>query len=229
MRLEADIEVGRGDFRLSCQVAFGRGVHLISGPIGSGKSTMASALASLIGYEGRITKEGIGSATMSLQFPEYHVTAASVRDEVLSWGLDPRDVIGRAGLEGREDTDPFKLSRGQLKRLNLTCMLSLEPDLLLLDEPFSSLDCRVKALICESIEAREGITLVFTHERSVLPRVDTISHIEDGVLEHHGAVPDAIYRWRSPPPYLRRTLDADVLPKNIRLEDCMEALCATRG
>lgn len=229
MRAELDFTVEREGFKLRCQASYGPGVHLVSGVIGSGKSTMALAMASLLDFQGSYSAKKVQRTILSMQFPEYHITSSTVDDEVRSWGLDPQDVLPRAGMEGRGGIDPFKLSRGQLKRLNLACVFALDPDILLLDEPFSSLDCMVKARVCKAIESRrDKITMVFSHERSVLPRVDSISHIADGQLIYHGEIPEAVTEWLSPPPYLRKTLSRGGRPVNITLQDCMEALCATR-
>ena len=229
MRADLDFMVEREDFKLRCEASYGEGVHLVSGVIGSGKSTMALVMASLLQCQGRYLTKGVQRTILSMQFPEYHITSSSVDDEVRSWGLDPCDVLPRAGMEDRGAIDPFKLSRGQLKRLNLACVFALDPDILLLDEPFSSLDCMVKSRVCKAIESRKDkITMVFSHERSVLPRVKSISHIADGKLIHHGSTPEAVSQWASPPPYLRQALQRGARPQNITLQDSMEALCATR-
>ncbi len=229
MRADLDFIAEREDFKLRCAASYSEGVHLVSGIIGSGKSTMALVMASLLQCQGSYSTKGVQRTILSMQFPEYHITSSSLDDEVRSWGLDPRDVLPRAGMEGRGAIDPFKLSRGQLKRLNLACVFALDPDILLLDEPFSSLDCMVKSRVCKAIESRQDkITMVFSHERSVLPRVDSISHIADGELRYHGNTPDAVMQWSSPPPYLRKALERGARPKNIALQDSMEALCAIR-
>ena len=131
------------------------------------------------------------------------------------------------GLESRPHLDPFKLSRGQLKMLNLACVFTIDPDLLLLDEPFSSLDCYTKSRVCQAIAARrEKITIIFSHETSILPKVDTISEIERGVLNFHGRTPEAIPKWKTAPPYLLYALELGASPSNITLDDAREALCA---
>lgn len=230
MRVEFASDLFRSNFKLQCDVSFDNGVHLVSGPIGSGKTTMALAMASLIEFSGRLEKHNIDRTIMSLQFPEYHVTTARLDDEVESWGLDPEEVLKFAGLDSRPHLDPFKLSRGQLKMLNLACVFTVNPDLLLLDEPFSSLDCHTKTLVCRAIAARQNkITIVFSHETSVLPKVDSISEIEEGVLYYRGKTPESISKWKSAPPYLRHALELGSSPSNITLDDVQEALCAMRG
>jgi len=226
-----DVSIRRGAFALRCSGTFGAGVHLVSGPVGSGKSTLALLLAGLLTPDsGTVRRSGISSALLSLQFPEHHVTCSTVAEEVRSWGLAPERILAGAGLADRAEDDPLRLSRGELKRLNLACIIARDPDLLLLDEPFSALDCAGKRLACRAIEARkEGITVIFTHERTVLPRIGTLWEMERGALTPRGDVPDAIRRWRHAPPYLEYALEQGARPANIALEDVREALCRIRG
>ncbi|MDD4255551.1 MAG: energy-coupling factor ABC transporter ATP-binding protein [Methanofollis sp.] len=219
----------RGAFTLTCSGVFGEGVHLVSGRVGSGKTTLALLLAGLIRPSaGTVTREGIESLTLSFQNPEYHVTEATVEAEVLSYGADPVEIAKICGLEDRLGDDPFALSRGELKRLHLACILSGRHNLLVLDEPFSSLDCVQKGRLCRELNERKGgVTVIFTHERQVLPRADYLWEVEEGEVVSLGRVPDAIPAWRHAPPYLRHALDAGVVPENIRFRDAVEALCRT--
>ncbi|MBP7411687.1 MAG: ATP-binding cassette domain-containing protein [Methanoculleus sp.] len=226
-----DTLLSRGPFTLRGSGSFDEGVHLVSGAVGSGKSTLALLLAGLLHPgSGSVRRQGITSALLLLQFPEYHVTCPTVAEEAGSWGLAPDDVLARADLAGRGDDDPFHLSRGELKRLILACTIMRDPDLLMLDEPFSSLDCAAKRKACRMIEERDrGITIIFSHERAVLPRVDAIWEMEGGTLTALGSVPGAIPRWRHAPPYLLYALDQGARPENIRLEDAREAICRIQG
>lgn len=226
-----DICFCRGAFTLQGSGTFREGVHLVSGPVGSGKSTLGLLLAGIIRPEhGEVRRRGVSSTLLSLQFSEYHVTYPTVAEEARSWGFEPDDLLARADLAGHADDDPFHLSRGELKRLILTCMILRNPDLLILDEPFSSLDCAAKQKACRMIEGRsKGITIIFSHERAILPRVDTIWEMEDGTLSTCGSVPEAIYRWRHAPPYLAYALKLGAHPENIRLSDAREAVCRIHG
>jgi len=226
-----DVIIRRGSFQLKALGTFSEGVHLVTGRVGSGKSTIALALAGAIRpVAGQLGEEGIGSRTLSLPFPEYHVTGETLEGEAVSWGLLPAPVLESAGLSGRGTEDPLRCSQGELKRLVLSCILAREWDLLILDEPYSSLDCAWKEALSRRLgERRKGITVIFTHEDEILPRVDEIWEIQAGRLVSLGRVPEAIRRWSRPPRYIRTALDRGVLPGNITLGDVRDALCRTRG
>ena len=225
-----DLLFSRGSFCLRGSGTFDEGVHLVSGPVGSGKSTLALLLAELIRPEsGAVRRRGISSVLLLLQFPEYHITSPTVSEEIKSWGLEPGPLLAQTDLSGRGDDDPFHLSRGELKRLLLSCMVMRNPDLLLLDEPFSSLDCIARHTTCGMIEGRnKGVTIIFSHERATLPRVDAIWEMEGGTLKALGRVPEAIPRWRHAPAYLLYALEQGARPENIRLQDAREAVCRIR-
>lgn len=232
--MKVDIEsilLSRGRFTLRGSGSFDEGMHLVSGSVGSGKSTLALLLAGLLHPgSGSIRRQGIRSTLLMLQFPEYHVTCPTVAEEIASWGSEPDDLLTRVDLSGRGDDDPFHLSRGELKRLILACTIMQNPDLLMLDEPFGSLDCAAKQKACRMIEERDrGITIIFSHEHAILPRVDAIWEMEEGILTGLGSVPGAIPKWRHAPPYIIYALDRGAHPVNIRLQDAREAICRIRG
>ena len=177
----------RGSFELNVVAEFRTGTHMICGRIGSGKSTLANAIAGEIPDKRiMVRKEGIESLLLSFQFPEYHLTRSTVYDEIASWGLNTDEFTGIHGFSEKMRMDPIRLSRGELKRLELACMLERNPDLLILDEPFASLDCMWKEWICEHLnrrrEKKRGITLIFSHERLYLPEADEIWEMREGRL-----------------------------------------------
>jgi energy-coupling factor transport system ATP-binding protein len=179
---------------------------------------------------GDIEREEITTTMLSLQFPELHVTGLSVAEECASWGVAPDEILDAIGLTGKEDASPLSLSRGELKRLHLACVLAQDYDLLLLDEPFSSLDCEEKVKLCARIgQKSKGITVIFTHEQNILPRVTRIWEIVEGTLFDCGTPPDAFQHWRHVPPVIEKLIALGSPPDNISRDDFLEAACRIQG
>jgi energy-coupling factor transport system ATP-binding protein len=223
-----DVVFRRNHWSLSAEGIFGEGVHLVTGGVGSGKSTLAMLLAGLLEpHTGEIIREGIGTRTLSLQFPEHQITGSTIAGEVESWGLDPAGVLWPELLVRRQ-ADPFSLSRGELRRVNLACVFAGAWDLCILDEPFASLDCVQKQTVCSAVgSCQRGITVVMTHEQYYLPRADFLWEVADGTLVFLGRIPDALSRWRDPPPQIAYALKKGAVPANVGFGDIMEALCRT--
>jgi len=221
----------RNHWSLSASGTFNEGVHLVSGDVGSGKSTLALMMAGLLPQSGGdIEKEEITTSMLSLQFPELHVTGLSVAEECTSWGVAPDKILDATGLTEKEEASPLSLSRGELKRLHLACVLAKDYDLLLLDEPFSSLDCEEKVKLCARIgQKSKGICVIFTHEQNILPKVKRIWEIVDGTLVDCGMPPDAFTHWRHIPPLIESLTTLGSQPKNISLDDLREAVCRIQG
>lgn len=220
----------RGGFALEADGVFGPGIHLVSGRVGSGKSTFALlAAGQLPPVSGKIGTSEISRTIVSMQFPEYHVTGITVGDEARSWSPGPEGVLETVRLAGRENDDIATLSRGELKRLHLSCVLSAGADLLVLDEPFSALDCTEKRFFASEIAGRnDAIVIICTHEPLWLPDVDYIWEIRDGSLIALGKVPEAIPAWDLAPKHIRDLVADGRIPGNISPGSVLEARCRTR-
>jgi energy-coupling factor transport system ATP-binding protein len=225
----ADVLAVRGDWSLSAPGKFEEGIHLVSGDIGSGKSTLALLIAGLFPpISGTVEYEGIVSTMMVFQFPEFHITSPDLVGECKAWGVDSATVLAVAGLAEKEKTSPLDLSRGELKRLVLACVLARDYDLLILDEPFSSLDCTEKERLCTALSGRKrGITVIFTHEQTHFPRVDRIWEIQGGMLHDRGRLPSALDYWDHAPAIVKKLIAKGRVPKNIAQTDLLEAACRT--
>jgi energy-coupling factor transport system ATP-binding protein len=104
--------------------------------------------------------------------------------------------------------------------------MAVPRDLLILDEPFSSLDCREKEVLCRKLSiSSASITLLFTHEPWYLPRVDEIWVLKSGRLTALGQTPGAIARWSGAPEHIRGMVSSGVIPDNISPADMEEAVC----
>ena len=222
-----NVQAVRRDWSLAAQGIFYEGVHLVTGDVGSGKSTLALVLAGLFSPAcGTVERHGIASQMMMFQSPEYHITGSTLDGECRSWGADTAGVLASAGLAGRNDEDPLRISRGELKRFILACVLSRPYDLLILDEPFSSLDCREKERLCRTLSSRPaGITILFTHEQAFFPRVDRIWEISSGKLWDRGRMPEALARWEHAPRMVKKLVEKGTIPANISHADLREAVC----
>ena len=232
MRLVLDhVCAHRPPWSLAADGVFSPGIHLVSGDVGSGKSTLALMMAGLFPPEsGAVRREEITSTMLSFQFPEFHVTGLSVAEECASWNLSPETAIAHAGIDVSPETPVLALSRGELKHLHLSCVLSRDYDLLLLDEPFSSLDCPGKEQVCRQISGRSGgITAIFTHEQSTFPAIDRLWEISDGRLVDCGEMPKALLQWQHAPSLVRRLVGAGRIPESLTPEGLREAACRTRG
>jgi len=221
--------VARDHFSLIADGTFSEGIHLVSGDVGSGKSTLAFAIMGLISWDsGTISRDSIGPAMLSFQFPEYHITGMTLEEECTSWGVAWEEIFSSSGFHGQRDQSPFSLSRGELAQFYVSCFLNRHDDLLLLDEPFGSLDCESKKKVCDRLSYRTtGITIIFTHERTFLPKVDRIWEITDGILIDRGTVPDAITRWSGAPSLIKNLIREGKIPSNISYADILEAVCRT--
>ena len=132
-------------------------VVALIGPNGSGKSTLLRVIAGLLRPErGEATLDGrvIGGADprVGLVFQEprllaWRTTAANVAYPLELAGIDAEtrrarvaDLLATVGLEAAATQVPSQLSGGMRQRAALARTLALEPEVLLLDEPFSALD-----------------------------------------------------------------------------------------
>jgi ABC-type Fe3+/spermidine/putrescine transport system ATPase subunit len=106
-------------------------------------------------------------------------------------------VLELVGLGGMEERPGTLLSGGQMQRLALCRALVYEPDLLLLDEPFSNLDAKLREQMraeVKLLQRRLGITVLFvTHDQvEALSLSDRIAVMHRGRVEQVGA-PRALY------------------------------------
>ena len=101
-----------------------------------------------------------------------------------------RENLERVGLTGRENAMPRQLSGGQQQRVAIARALSMDPSVMLFDEPTSSLDPELVGDVLDVMRglAQEGMTmLVVTHEIQFAREVaDRVLFIDDGVIVEEG-------------------------------------------
>ena len=107
-----------------------------------------------------------------------------------------RKTLASVGLEGWEDKYPAELSGGMQQRVGLARALATDPDILLMDEPFSALDPLIKREMQQElldIQSRLHKTIVFiTHDINEAFKLgDRVAIMKDGIIEQIG-VPDEI-------------------------------------
>ena len=151
----------------------------IVGPSGAGKSTLLSIIAGLEDYKGKIIKDDITIGYMLQK--DYLMPYLTILDNCLL-GLKinkkctkdninrVKDLLIKYGLEDYIYSYPDDLSGGQRQRAALIRTLALNPDILLLDEPFSALDYQTRLNISKDIKniiKNEKKTLIMvTHDIS---------------------------------------------------------------
>ena len=109
-----------------------------------------------------------------------------------------RELLALVGLPDQGDKYPAQLSGGQQQRIALARAIAMSPGLLLLDEPLSALDAKVRARLRHEVKAlqrRLGITTIMvTHDQEeALTMADRIVVMNHGVIEQVGS-PVEIYR-----------------------------------
>jgi len=108
------------------------------------------------------------------------------------------ELLELVGLTEEADRYPHELSGGQQQRVAIARALAIEPTVLLLDEPLSALDARVRTQLraeIRSLQQRLGITTLFvTHDQSeALSIADRVGVMQHGRLEQVDT-PEAVYR-----------------------------------
>ncbi|WP_179403022.1 putative 2-aminoethylphosphonate ABC transporter ATP-binding protein [Burkholderia guangdongensis] len=214
-----DTQVLRG---ISLSVMKGEMICFL-GPSGCGKTTLLRIIAGLEAQtSGQITQGGRDISRLPPQLRDYGIVFQSyalfpnltVYDNV-AYGLVNRkmkraaidarvhELLELVGLPDSHRKHPGQLSGGQQQRIALARALATSPGLLLLDEPLSALDARVRVRLRQEIRALQqslGLTTIMvTHDQEeALSMADRIVVMNHGVIEQIGT-PLEIYRQPASP------------------------------
>jgi spermidine/putrescine transport system ATP-binding protein len=215
-----------GDFtavdNVSLTVRAGEFITLL-GPSGCGKTTLLRLLA---GFElpdaGTILLDGTDVTSLppyrrsvNQVFQSYALFPHLTVRENVGFGLRMqqvppaeaggriRDALGLVSLEPEADRYPHQLSGGQRQRVALARAIVCRPKVLLLDEPLSALDAKLRhamQLELKRLQRRLGITFVFvTHDQEeALTMSDRIAVINRGRIEQLGGATEIYHRPRTP-------------------------------
>ena len=181
---------------------------VLLGPSGCGKTTALRMLAGLDAPdEGNILIAGkdvtslpAAKRNIGMVFQSYSLFPNMTARENVEFGLRVRgqkskersersdEMLSLVGLSSMADRFPHQLSGGQQQRVALARALAIKPQLLLLDEPLSALDAKVRAQLREEIRRIQlelGITTFFvTHDQEeALALADRIAVMHQGRLE----------------------------------------------
>lgn len=209
-------KTGDGVSRINLEVEKGELVTLL-GPSGCGKTTVLRSIGGFLEPDaGDILIEGQSVIHLppeqrptSMVFQSYNLWSHMSVYDNLAFGLKIRklpkgeiraaveDVLKLVRLPGYEKKYPAELSGGQQQRVALARSLLLKPAVLLLDEPFSALDAKLRHEMREElreIQMQTGLTMVFvTHDQEeALSLSDRIVVMNHGCIEQI-AEPQKIY------------------------------------
>jgi iron(III) transport system ATP-binding protein len=185
------------------------------GPSGCGKTTLLRLIAGLLAPDAGTIR--VGGATLSsadavvpperrgmgMVFQNYAVWPHKTVYENVAFGLAVRRIRGARARErvarvldlvnlgGLERRFPGELSGGQQQRVALARSLVVEPQILLLDEPLSNLDAKLRERMrweLKELQRRTGITFVYvTHDQAeAMALSDRIAVLHEGVLLQSG-------------------------------------------
>ncbi len=181
------------------------------GPSGSGKSTLLRLIAGFNQHQagevligGRdVTGTPPWKRNVGMVFQNYALWPHMTVEQNVAFGLEERrlprgeirekvkaalDLVGLGGLGARR---PGQLSGGQQQRVAIARTLAIEPQVLLLDEPLSNLDAKLRVQTRQELvklQRRLGITTIFvTHDQiEALTTCHRVAVMDDGVIQQVG-------------------------------------------
>jgi NitT/TauT family transport system ATP-binding protein len=144
----------------------------ILGPSGVGKTTLLRMICGLdMNYDGQIYTDG--SIAMMFQEPTLMPWRTAVENLTLATNVDAGTavkILGELGLSDHCHHYPNQMSLGQMRRVSLARALCADPEYLIMDEPFASLDqdtaTEIANLLNETLTVRKIGLILVTHSQS---------------------------------------------------------------
>lgn len=194
---------------VTLSVAPGEKVALV-GPNGAGKSTLMLHLNGILEGKGSINVAGLplnkanlgkirASVGLVFQNPDDQLFSPTVFDDVafgpLHMGLPEatvrrrvQDALAAVGMQGYIDRISHHLSIGEKKRIAIATVLSMQPEILVLDEPTAGLDPRARRQLINLLRELEMTMLVSTHDMPMVTELfDRTIIMEGGQVVAAGA------------------------------------------
>jgi sulfate transport system ATP-binding protein len=206
------------------------------GPSGSGKSTLLRSIAGLESPDrGSIVINGQDTThidprrrNIGFVFQHYALFKHLTVRQNIAFGLEIRkhkpqcikqrveELLELIQLQGLGDRYPAQLSGGQRQRVALARALAIQPNVLLLDEPFGALDAKVRKELrawLRRLHEEVHVTSVFvTHDQEEAMEVaDTIVVMNQGAIEQVGS-PAAIYDHPATPFVMKFIGEVNIIP-----------------
>ena len=219
---DISIEIAKGSFTALC------------GRNGAGKSQLLKCIKGLRKPDcGRILIDGVEAdakarmkrVALVFQDAGMQIVSQSVEKDIAfgpeNMGLDKAEVKRRVeyalhlmGLEDKAKQRPQTLSGGELRKCAIAGILAMEPDVILLDEPFANLDYPSTLSVIRALNTLHGkgyTILVVSHEvEKFLFHADTLFILEEGRIMEKGSASEV---------YLKLPSYDIYLPKNVSFED----------
>lgn len=193
----------------SATILHGEPVGII-GPNGAGKSTLLLLFMGILEPdEGEVRIGGVKLTKKTLphiqprmgmvfQDPNHQLFMSSVYEDVAfgprNMGLSENEVrfntisaLEQVGIAHLKDRAPFKLSEGEKRMASIATVLSMHPDILVMDEPTSSLDSKARRNVIDLLKGFEHTRIITSHDLDMILEVcSRVILVNNGRIQANG-------------------------------------------